>query len=405
MPDRTPFDVVHVVYYPFPADPRVRRYVLAAREAGLRVAVVALATGRDAPGTSDWEGVHLVRLAGSKRRGTVMQYVVEYGSFVRAARRAILADDRLLHARIVHVHSLPDFLVAAARPARARGARVILDLHEIFPEFTRSKFPGVGGRLAGAVAGRIERWSRRQAHETVSVNRPIGTLLEGRRAYPGERVTIVHNGPDPGDFGPARAPTAGPGGAVRLVYHGTLTPLYGLDLAVRAVALARAGGVDATLDIFGDGPQRAQLAALVQREDLGRVVRLHDPVPAAVLRERLPTFDGGLVPTRQDEMTEFSLSTKLLEYVHLGIPVLAPTLRTYLEYFPGQTLWYYRPNDATSMAAAIARFAQSEPAARVRGARAAQGALADLRWEREKLKILEIYRRLLAEPAPASRAA
>ena len=127
----------------------------------------------------------VVRLPGQRRRGSLGKYVVEYTDFLVRAYALMRRDPRFSGARVVHVHTLPDFLVAAAAPARRRGARVVLDMHEIFPEFTRTKFPGLLGRLGMPVARAIERWSRRQADVVLTVNRTIAQLLAGRPARPG----------------------------------------------------------------------------------------------------------------------------------------------------------------------------------------------------------------------------
>src|SRR5205823_11689602 len=116
-------------------------------------------------------------------------------------RRPIAAQGAFASVQVVHVHTLPDFLMWAALPARRRGARLVFDMHEIMPEFIRAKFPGALGRLMGALARRIEHWARRHADVTVTVNRPIDELLASRPASAAEHRIIVHNTADPDDFG------------------------------------------------------------------------------------------------------------------------------------------------------------------------------------------------------------
>ena len=41
---------------------------------------------------------------------------------------------------LVHVHNMPDFLVFTAWFPKLTGAKVILDIHDIVPEFYASKF-------------------------------------------------------------------------------------------------------------------------------------------------------------------------------------------------------------------------------------------------------------------------
>lgn len=64
-----------------------------------------------------------------------------------------------------------------------------------------------------------------------------------------------------------------PAGSLRLVYFGRLVAYKGIDRMLLAVQRAVALGVDAELDLFGDGEQRAELQALAARLQLGARVR------------------------------------------------------------------------------------------------------------------------------------
>jgi glycosyltransferase involved in cell wall biosynthesis len=118
-------------------------------------------------------------------------------------------------------------------------------------------------------------------------------------------------------------------------------------------------------------------------------------IPINALREQLPTYDAGFIPTRQDAMTRYSLSTKLLEYIHLGVPLIVPRLPTYLMYFPESTAWYFQPNDPASAAQAISVFAAAAPQERVRRSLDAQEAAKDIGWDRDGPRLRQLYERLL----------
>ncbi len=393
---RRPFDIVHVAHTSFPDDPRPRREVMAAAEAADRVAIVVLRDGSDPRPVGHRGRVAVIRLPGRRRRGSLGKYLVEYTDFVVRVHALFRRDERFRGARVVHVHSLPDFLIAGILPARRRGARTILDLHEIFPEFTRTKLGGAVGAGAARVARWLERWSRRQADVTVTVNRPIAAALRAREARPQERIEVLHNLADPAEFGPPRAPAETAGQPVRLVYHGTLTGMYGLEVAVDAVAAARASGLDVIFDLYGSGPDTALLASRIARLGIGQAVRLRGTLGHEQLRDRLVSYHAGLVPTRLNVMTRYSLSTKLLEYIHLGIPLIAPRIPTYLEYVPEECAWYFEPGRADDASRAIAAFAAAPPAERVARAERAQAALASLTWPAEAARLRELYRELLA---------
>src|SRR2546428_7706351 len=320
-PPPQPIAIVHLVHSSFPADSRVKREALAAVAAGGRVAVIAVR----GPGERAVErvgAVTVIRVPGSRSRGGPISYLREYAEFALRCRRLLARQRALARVRVVHVHTLPDFLVWAARPAQRRGARVILDLHEIFPEFTAAKYPDGFGRIAATLARALERWARRRADVTVAVNTPIDELLGRRPIGRPERRVVIHNSADPADFGPERDPAirGRASGPLELVYHGSLTAMYGLDVAVRGIAIAVERGLALRLTILGEGPHRPTLEQLVGRLRLAANVRFEPPLPRAALPARLSQFDAGVVPTRLDAMTRYSLSNKLLEYVHLGLP-------------------------------------------------------------------------------------
>ena len=393
-------EIVHLAHTFFPADVRVKREAMAAGATGRAVCVVAIA-GAGEPTEEVIGSLQVVRLPGAKTRRGPLRYLSEYLAFVWRCRRLLATDARFQRVRIVHVHTLPDFLVWAATPARRRGARIILDLHEIFPEFALAKFPGLIGRVAFSIARLIERKARRRADVTITVNRPIAELLATREpGRPGgERIVLVHNSADPGELGPLRVPDGRKptDGRLALIYHGTLTRLYGLDIAIRGVARALQDGVQAHFTILGDGPERNALMSLVVDLGVGGAITFEKPIPARALPERLASADAGIVPTRLDAMTRYSLSNKLLEYVHLGVPVLAASLPSYAAYLQHDAAWFWAPGDPQSLARVIARFAASPAEERRARAAQAQADVKDISWDRERDRLIAVYERLLAE--------
>ena len=393
------FDIVHLAFTAFPADVRVKREAMAAAATGRAVAVVCYRE-RDEPTEEAVGPLWVVRVPGAKTRRGPLRYLLEYLAFVRRCRRLLATDERFQRVRIVHIHTLPDFLVWAAAPAQRRGASVILDLHEIFPEFALSKYPGALGRIASWVARALERQARRRADVVLTVNRPIAALLatrapDRRRT---ERIVLVHNSADPAELGPARAPNrqGQPDGRVSLIYHGTLTRLYGLDVAIRGLARALDNGVRAQLTILGDGPERKALERLARDTGAMASVAFEDPIPAHALPERLTRADAGVVPTRLDAMTRYSLSNKLLEYVHLGVPVLAAGLPSYAAYLRSDAAWFWAAGDPDAFAGTIALFAQATPEERRARAARAQADVQDIAWERERSRLIATYEQLLA---------
>jgi glycosyltransferase involved in cell wall biosynthesis len=139
----------------------------------------------------------------------------------------------------------------------------------------------------------------------------------------------------------------------------------------------------------------AALEQQIARHGLEAAVRLHGAVSHHALRAALPTYHAGFLPTRLDRMTQYSLSTKLLEYVHLGIPLIAPRIPTYLRYFPDGCATYFTPGDAADAARAIRQFRSMSAELRVAQAQAARRAIAGLTWPAEAARLRAIYEELL----------
>ncbi len=71
---------------------------------------------------------------------------------------------------LIHVHNMPDFLVFAAWLPKLTGAKIILDIHDIMPEFYASKFKKGENAFGIKVLKRIERASARFADHVIISN-------------------------------------------------------------------------------------------------------------------------------------------------------------------------------------------------------------------------------------------
>jgi hypothetical protein len=114
--------VCMMVHHYFPRDPRVRREALALARAGQRVTVLCLRRPGE-PKRETWQGISIVRLPVQRHRGSPLPvYLAEYLAFAGSASLAgaWLAAQQPFD--VVHVHTPPDFLLAAALPMPAGGA-------------------------------------------------------------------------------------------------------------------------------------------------------------------------------------------------------------------------------------------------------------------------------------------
>jgi len=383
-------------------DPRVRREAESLVAVGVPVDVFALRRPGDGP-RDLLEGVALWRLDVQRHQGAGLgTYLREYLDFLVRALLALTAAHRRRRYAVVHVHTLPDYLVFAALPLKLAGVPVVLDLHEAMPEFFRMRFAprvapgGITARVAHALLLAQERASIALADAVLTVNDALADRLRAIGVAP-DKVTVLLNSPSLERFDPARhesRPFAADG-IVRLVYAGAVTPTYELDVVLRAVHELRAAGRAVELEIYGRGDSRDELEHLATTLAIADAVRFHGRVPIEAIPAAIAAADIGLAPTRRSEFTDFSLSTKIFEYAAMGKPVVASHLPTVARYFPAGELAMYQPGDASSLAGAIAALIDDE-ADRVRRVHRTGERAQAFAWDRQSERYLAVLERLTA---------
>jgi glycosyltransferase involved in cell wall biosynthesis len=380
--------MVAYTHYRSDARPRREAETLAAR--GDEVDFVSLGEG-PARQEDVVESVRVIELPARRYRGSsALSYVRSYGRFFAQALAVVSARHARRRYDVVHVHTMPDFMVFTAAAAKLSGARVVLDVHDTMPELYQSKFGvGAGHPLIRALALE-ERASCAFADHVICVHGPHKELLVSR-GVPARKVTPLLNVPDPKVFGPPRDPDAVTlAHPPRLVYHGTVAERLGLDVALEAFAKVLAPFPEARFDIIGTGDDAQRLHGLIAQRELAGSVHFSDRhFPVAEVPRLIDGASLGLVPNRDDPATRHMLPVKLLEYVHLGIPVVAPRLPVIQHYFGDDAVAFYRPGDAQSMADAIVG-ALGDPTRTLERRRAAAAFARQYSWDNHKLDLYAV---------------
>jgi glycosyltransferase involved in cell wall biosynthesis len=374
----------------FPDEPRVAAEARVATDAGFEVDVIAMRRPGEAVEEAI-EGVTLRRLPVAHRRGggifgTVREYVLfTILATVEAARRS----RRRFH--VVQVHNPPDFLVVAALVPRLRGARIVFDVHDLASDMFAMRFerlPGSGS--ADRVLRAVERWAAKSSDAVLTVHEPYRRELVAR-GVPADKVTVVMNSLDERLLTP-EPPERRRNGFV-VFYHGTVTPHYGVPLIVDAAAEARSRVPDVRVEIYGDGDAVPELERRALMHGIRDRLAISGYVPQSEALRAARSASVGVVPNLPTRLNRFALSTKLLEYVALGIPVISAELPTIREHFSDEEILFFRPGDASALAAAIAEVAADPRAASARAA-AARRRYENYRWHHSATRYVRVLRDL-----------
>jgi glycosyltransferase involved in cell wall biosynthesis len=344
--------VVHA-YYPL-GETRVEREALALRDRGLSVEVICLRKpGELAFEVIDGVRIHRLPIQRNKARG-VMGQLLEYLAFFIMATWRLLWLGCRKRFDIIQVHNLPDFLVFATVVPKCLGARIILDLHDLMPEFFMERFH----KSATSPAVKLVRWqekvSCRFADHIITVTELWRQALI-HRGVPPEKVTVVMNVADHRVFHASlrrREPVGS--GHLRMLYHGSITHRYGLDLALLALDEVRREIPDVTLTIHGRGEYLDELQEIAR--DLGLLEHVSFSsqfMPTDELASFISQADLALVPYRDGIFSGAILPTKLMEYAALHMPVITSRTAAISTYFDDSMVEYFNPGDPSGLARCI----------------------------------------------------
>jgi glycosyltransferase involved in cell wall biosynthesis len=340
-----------LAYTFYDADNRVRRYAEALVRRGDKVDAIALAR-EGQPAFEVIRGVRVYRIQNRviNETGPFSYLIKLLLFFVRSAWFLAVRQFREPY-DLIHVHSVPDFEVFATIVPRLMGTRVILDIHDIVPEFYASKFNVNQKSLAFRALVMMERLSIAYSNHVIIANHIWYDKLTRRSVRP-EKCTAIINYPDPAIFsrraGPARA-----GDGFVMCYPGTLSWHQGLDIAVEAVALLRERVPKLRLQLIGDGPERENLKRLIRERKLEDQISLTGLIPMEQVAEIMAGIDLGIVPKRADSFGNEAFSTKIMEFMAMNVPVLASRTRIDEFYFNDSIVQFFESGNAGDLAEKI----------------------------------------------------
>ena len=385
--------VVHA-YYPI-GEPRVQREAKAARDAGYDVTVLCLRQPGE-PRIERVAGIEVRRASLSHVRGASLGRIAfEYLAFTALATAILASAAARRSYDVVQIHAPPDFLLLAGVLPKLCGARLLLDVHDLSPHMYGARF---GGRLASLVSRSltaVERSACHVADQVVTVHEPYRAQLR-EDGVDGQKVVVVMNAVDesllaslerePGFRSDSAA------SAFTLAYHGSLTPWYGVDLMLEALAALCVRLPHARALVIGDGDALTPLRQLADRVGLTERVEFSGCyLPIEQTLARVAEADCGVIPNRPSTLNRFALSSKLFEYVALGIPVVVSHLETLAAHFGPDEVTFFAPGDAASLATSIEWVAGHPGDAAAKAARA-QARAEEYSWARNRGRYLATLR-------------
>ena len=239
----------------------------------------------------------------------------------------------------------------------------------------------------------IERRILASADLIVTVTRHFkARLLEAFPVLDEAKILVLPNAVSEREFGaPPSAPDPGLrarlglGSRTLLGTVGQFLPWHGLAPLVAATAgLARER--DLGFLFVGDGPVRPEVMEAARAAGVEDRVTFTGMVPHARVPEHLALLDVAVIPA----LNEHCSPMKLMEFMAMGLPVVAPDLPNIREVLEdGRTGRLFRPEDMDDLRRTLADVLGDRDASRAMGRRARAFILADLTWSGHARRVLD----------------
>ena len=339
-------------YSHYQTDARVTRYADSLAERGDHVDVIALRRTSDSPTEEKLGKVNLI--CPQSRVGKKEQSPL---AFLLPLLRFLLSSTLLItrrHARqpydLLHIHNMPDFLVFAAWFPKLTGARIVLDIHDIVPELYASKFGSHSRSLTLIALKWVENLSARFSDHVIISNHLWQDKFAARNNATGKCSVFINN-VDSRVF--SARPRTRNDGKIVILFPGGLQWHQGLDIALHAFQQVSRKLPQAQFHIYGEGIMKPSLLALASELGFNGNVRFFDPLPVREIAGVMAEADLGVVPKRADSFGNEAYSTKIMEFMSMGIPVVISNTKIDKFYFDSSVAHFFESGDPDSLAQAI----------------------------------------------------
>ena len=387
-----------VAYSFYEIDNRIMRYAEALADRGDHVDVLCLMRN-GSPSVEKMNGVNVYRIQKRERNERrKISYLGRMISFFVRSSYYLAKKSFQQPYDLIHVHSVPDFEVFAAFVPKIFGAKVILDIHDIVPEFYASKFSVGKDSLVFNSLKRLEKCSAAFSDHVIIANHLWEKVITSRSVATNKCSTYL-NYPDSRMFNNARR-TRKDDGHFIMIYPGTLNWHQGLDIAIKAFDRIKEQAPHAEFHIYGGGGSKDQLSMIIKERSLHGRVKLMDTVSLEQIGEIMANADLGVVPKRNDSFGGDAFSTKIFEFMALGVPVIVANTRVDSYYFNDHVVKFFQAGDEQSLADAMLSMIQNAELRKTL-AESAMTYVKQHSWDAKRQDYYELVDRLIAEKQEA----
>jgi len=340
--DKKKYTICHLLYEEFPRDPRVRRYINSLNEQNI-FCIIICSKKKNNSYFEEWNGNLIYRLPISKKRGSFFITLLEYLLFTNFSCYMLIFLGIKYRFKIIHVHTLPDFLILAAIWNKLFGAKTILDLHEIFPELYMARTGAAADSFKVKLLKLAEKLSIKLANRVITIHEPAKQIFISRNKGIDNKIDVVMNSVNAGEFTDMPKTESA---EFTIIYNGTIVKLLNLGMIIEAIAgLKDKMPVEnynkIIFKLYGDGPVVEDLLRLAESKGIKDKVKYLGFLPSDKMREEALNASVLILPPLKNIYSDLFYTIKLIETIGMRIPVIATRLNTYKTYYREDSLFYF----------------------------------------------------------------
>jgi len=346
--------VCMLAYTTYECDNRVRRYAEALVKRGDTVDVIALSSsGFGQMAEPAVNGVRVYRVQHREQNERSMwSYAFRLLCFLVRSSRELTRQHKQIHYDVIHVHNMPDFLIFAAWYPKLTGSTIILDIHDLVPELFANKFQSKLKPLYVWFLKAIEKMSARVADHVI-ISNDLWYETVTARSIERQHCSVLINHVDEDLF--YRHAKTRTDDRFIILFPGSLQWHQGLDIAISAFAEIKRNVPTAEFHIYAGsgGNQAVSLRILVESLHLEESVKFYEGVSLDEVVQVIANADLGVVPKRADSFGNEAYSTKIMEFMSQGVPVVVSRTKIDSFYFEEGDVHFFPSGDSRAMAAAM----------------------------------------------------
>ncbi len=365
----------------YEADDRVRRYAETFAQRGDLVDVIAASAAQGSSVTEDLCGVRVHRVLGDQSKERRKRHY-ELLRFVLASSWLLTRRHHRMQYDLIHVRDETGVLVFAAWFPKWTGKPVILDT--------------AGNNNCGTAFKALERISAGFAEHVIVADEPAYDKETFLGLVPGHkgsqsaknvaRAIILHRTREQADE------------RIQVLLPGVFQWHASMDLGFRAFASARKKIPNAELHVYSgaDGNAAADLGLLTNGLGLNGSVKFYARDSPDWMLDGIANADLSIVLKPEDVPGSMECSTRIMEFIARGIPVVAPKTRNESSSFDNRGVHFFTSANDEALSAAMLEVLENDELRQEMLAKSYECAERH-NWNKEKSRYLQLVDRLCTE--------